>query len=76
MHTKNAEVTLKVSKDATVAKTFHDARLPVSLSEHSYTILDSSEDTVFLHVDHQPFSSSAYAGTQRNATHGRTDACP
>jgi hypothetical protein len=39
-----------------------EAILPVTLTEHSYTILDTSEGAVFLHVNHKPFHENAYAG--------------
>jgi hypothetical protein len=41
---------------------FKRAVLPVRLTEHSYTILDSSEGSVFLHVNHQPLSEKSSAG--------------
>jgi hypothetical protein len=50
------------SLDGLSPESFKQAMLPVSLREHSYTILDASEDSVFLHVNHQPFSEQAYAG--------------
>jgi hypothetical protein len=59
---KEEEVVLQISRDNVTHMHFDKAILPVSLKQHSYTILDSSEGTVFLHVNHQPFSESAYAG--------------
>ena len=43
-------VTLEVSSDG--AKSFRTARLPISLDEKSYTVLDTSEGGVILHVNH------------------------
>jgi len=59
-----SSVRLYVSKTASVDKegSFRQVMLPVSLTEHSYTILDSSEGTVFLHVNHNPFHDNAKAG--------------
>lgn len=60
------QVSLQISRDnTTTAKmVFHTAMLPgnIHLTEHSYTILDTSEGSVFLHVNHLPFSENAYAG--------------
>jgi len=56
------EVVLKISRDNTTNMRFDDAILPVSLKQHSYTILDTSEGAVFLHVNHAPFADNAYAG--------------
>mmetsp|Transcript_43514 Transcript_43514/g.85182 ORF Transcript_43514/g.85182 Transcript_43514/m.85182 type:complete len:845 (-) Transcript_43514:294-2828(-) len=60
--TDENEVTLEVSRDNSTAKNFIPAYLPVDLSEHSYTILDTSEGSVFLHVNHRPFSENAQTG--------------
>jgi len=49
---QETEVSLQVSKDAGHVKTFNTAILPVELTEHSYTILDTSQGSVFLHVNH------------------------
>eukprot|EP00397_Hematodinium_sp_SG-2012_P006934 GEMP01006971.1.p1 GENE.GEMP01006971.1~~GEMP01006971.1.p1 ORF type:complete len:841 (+),score=152.98 GEMP01006971.1:153-2675(+) len=43
-------VELLVSNDG--GRIFRPAKLPEALSEHSYTVLDTSEDAVILHVDH------------------------
>lgn len=59
---KENEVLLQISRDNVTHIDFQPAILPVSLSEHSYTILDTSEGSVFLHVNHQSFSGNAYAG--------------
>eukprot|EP01006_Ploeotia_vitrea_P035092 TRINITY_DN65833_c8_g1_i1.p1 TRINITY_DN65833_c8_g1~~TRINITY_DN65833_c8_g1_i1.p1 ORF type:complete len:891 (+),score=515.98 TRINITY_DN65833_c8_g1_i1:350-2674(+) len=56
------EVSLQVSRDLGAKKRFQTALLPVELTEHSYTILDTSEGTVFLHVNHQPFDQNAPTG--------------
>jgi len=56
------EVSLQVSTDQGVDKVFKTAVLPVELTEHSYTILDTSEGTVFLHVNHAPFDQNAPTG--------------
>ena len=50
MSPRRRQVNLYVSSDA--ARTFKKARLPFQLTEHSYTILDTSEGSVFLHVNH------------------------
>eukprot|EP00743_Colponemidia_sp_Colp-15_P002319 GILK01002514.1.p1 GENE.GILK01002514.1~~GILK01002514.1.p1 ORF type:complete len:898 (+),score=135.65 GILK01002514.1:39-2696(+) len=47
---KKTEVHLMVSND--LGRTFKEAMLPFKLSQHSYTILDTSEGSVFLHVNH------------------------
>lgn len=54
------EVYLMVSKD--YIRNFQEAVLPLDLSEHSYTIVDTSEGVVFLHVNHRPFGESAPSG--------------
>jgi len=59
---REEEVFLQVSRDNVTHLHFERARLPVVLREHSYTILDTSEGSVFLHVNHQPFQEGAYAG--------------
>ena len=46
------QVNLYVSDVSDGGKTFKKARLPFQLTEHSYTILDTSEGSVFLHVNH------------------------
>lgn len=64
------EVSLRVSRDKehghgnTRHRVHHfkTAILPVELTEHSYTILDTSEGSVFLHVNHQPFHLNAPVG--------------
>ena len=47
---KSQTVSLEVSSDG--AKSYRTARLPISLDEHSYTILDTSEGGVIIHVNH------------------------
>ena len=57
-HTESAsraQVNLYVSAEG--SDTFRKARLPFQLTEHSYTILDTSEGAVFLHVNHGDFST-------------------
>jgi len=60
--TDENEVTLEVSRDNSTMKVFIPASLPVDLSQHSYTVLDTSEGSVFLHVNHRPFSENAKTG--------------
>ncbi len=55
-------VQLMVSKTNSLTKTFEPAILEADLTEHSYTILDTSEDVVFLHVNHKPLHESAQTG--------------
>ena len=45
-----SEVLLKISDNG--GKSFYDGKLPFVIKQHSYTVLDTSEDTVFLHVNH------------------------
>ncbi len=59
---KETEVQLQISRDNITRVQFQRALLPVKLTERSYTILDTSEGSVFVHVNHQPYSDSAYAG--------------
>jgi len=59
---QETEVSLQVSRDDGHQKIFKTALLPVELTEHSYTILDTSEGTVFLHVNHAPFDQNAPTG--------------
>jgi hypothetical protein len=59
---QETEVSLQITRDAGSDKKFKTALLPVELTEHSYTILDTSEGTVFLHVNHQPFDLNAPTG--------------
>mmetsp|Transcript_24500 Transcript_24500/g.59046 ORF Transcript_24500/g.59046 Transcript_24500/m.59046 type:complete len:828 (+) Transcript_24500:5-2488(+) len=49
------QVNLYVSSDG--GKVFKRARLPFQLTEHSYTILDTSEGSVFLHVNHGDYNT-------------------
>ncbi len=56
------EVHLMITRDNTTHKLFQRAILPVDLTQHSYTILDTSDGSVFLHVNHQvshPLPSSS-----------------
>ena len=48
---RDTEVDLQMSSDG--ANTFLRGTLPYKIKQHSYTILDTSEDTVFLHVNHE-----------------------
>lgn len=57
-----SEVNLMISRDNDTHKLFQKAILPVDLTQHSYTILDTSEGSVFLHVNHMPFAESAQTG--------------
>lgn len=61
---EESQVSLKISRDNTTRLAFNTAMLPgnIHLTEHSYTILDTSEGSVFLHVNHLPFTENAYAG--------------
>jgi len=49
------QVNLYVSSEG--GKIFKKARLPFQLTEHSYTILDTSEGSVFLHVNHGDYNT-------------------
>jgi hypothetical protein len=50
--TDNTEVSLLISNIRNI-ETFYKAELPVKhLSEHSYTILDTSEESIFLNINH------------------------
>jgi len=55
-------VNLMVSKNKGTPKKFKRAKLPVEITEHSYTILDTSEGSVFLHVNHNIQSGGASTG--------------
>jgi len=44
------QVVLVITRDG--AKSFHEASMPQAVKQHSYTVLDSSDHTVFLHVNH------------------------
>jgi Sortilin, neurotensin receptor 3,/Sortilin, neurotensin receptor 3, C-terminal len=59
---QESEVSLMVSSEEGLDKKFIAALLPVDLTEHSYTILDTSEGSVFLHVNHAPFEAQAQTG--------------
>ena len=48
---RQTEVVLQITKDGT--KTFTLANMPYKIKQHSYTILDTSEGQVFLHVNHE-----------------------
>jgi hypothetical protein len=48
---RDTEVELQMSSDG--ANTFLRGTLPYKIKQHSYTILDTSQDTVFLHVNHE-----------------------
>merc|ERR1712083_61442 len=56
------QVKLMIAKSEGAHTQFHEAMLPVDLTEHSYTILETSEGTVFLHVNHKPLSEAAETG--------------
>lgn len=46
------EVNLLISNDSNIEK-FHKAEIPVKrIPDHSYTLLDTSEGSIFLHVNH------------------------
>jgi len=49
------QVNLYVSSEG--GRVFKKARLPFQLTEHSYTILDTSEGSVFLHVNHGDYNT-------------------
>lgn len=49
---ENQEVTLMVSDSRLPEYHFKNVKLPLSLKEHSYSITDTSEDSVFLMVNH------------------------
>jgi len=49
------QVNLYVSAEG--GRIFKKARLPFQLTEHSYTILDTSEGSVFLHVNHGDYNT-------------------
>mmetsp|Transcript_41952 Transcript_41952/g.70015 ORF Transcript_41952/g.70015 Transcript_41952/m.70015 type:complete len:856 (+) Transcript_41952:36-2603(+) len=55
-------VNLMITRDAGIGKKFTKAKLPVEVLEHSYTILDTSEGSVFLHVNHNIQSGGASTG--------------
>ncbi|GAB5370045.1 hypothetical protein AAMO2058_001458500 [Amorphochlora amoebiformis] len=55
-------VNLMITRDTGIEKTFTKAKLPVEVLEHSYTILDTSEGSVFLHVNHNIQSGGASTG--------------
>lgn len=52
---KDGEVQVVVGKEDVLV--YEIGRLPFELKEHSYTILDTSEGAVFLHVNHGDFST-------------------
>ena len=56
---------------ACFAQVFKKARLPFQLTEHSYTILDTSEGSVFLHVNHGDYNTGC-ARPIRTHTHAHT----
>jgi hypothetical protein len=56
------QVRLWINRSNETKPTFIPAVLPVDLTEHSYTILDTSEQSVFIHVNHKTFSQKASAG--------------
>lgn len=55
-------VNLMITRDTGIDKQFTKAKLPVEVLEHSYTILDTSEGSVFLHVNHNIQSGGASTG--------------
>lgn len=59
---EKGQVKLMISRDNDTDLEFDTAIIPMELPEHSYTILDTSEGSVFLHVNFQPFADKAYAG--------------
>ena len=59
--TKKQTVFLLVSRDG--GRTFKEAKLPVSLEEKSYSILDTSQESVIIHVNHgHPTSDGVFIG--------------
>ncbi len=46
----NFHVRLLISKDG--SRSFKEASLPFEMAEHSYSVLDTSDDVIFLHVNH------------------------
>ncbi len=55
-------VNLMITRDKGTNKKFKQAKLPVEVLEHSYTILDTSEGSVFLHVNHNIESGGQSTG--------------
>jgi len=55
-------VNLMITRDSGMDKKFQKAKLPVEVLEHSYTILDTSEGSVFLHVNHNIQSGGTSTG--------------
>jgi len=54
---------LMISRTNATNKLFQKAELPVDwLTQSSYTILDTSEGSVFVHVNHEPFASNSQTG--------------
>eukprot|EP00808_Paulinella_micropora_P007941 g51398.t1 len=59
---KQGQVALMISRDNTTRVVFHEAFLPVALPQHSFTVVDSSEGTVFISVNHRPHVEGAGTG--------------
>mmetsp|Transcript_11552 Transcript_11552/g.15062 ORF Transcript_11552/g.15062 Transcript_11552/m.15062 type:complete len:887 (+) Transcript_11552:98-2758(+) len=49
-HAGSTEINLMMSID--FGESFYSGKLPFTLAQKSYTVLDTSEDTVFMHVNH------------------------
>jgi hypothetical protein len=47
-----AQVKIMVNRDNATTTHFERIQLPVELTQHSYSLLDSSEGSVFLHINH------------------------
>jgi hypothetical protein len=57
MNAQSQEVTLLVADSNESQYNFRYVSLPETLKEHSYTILDSSEGSVFININHLKPSS-------------------
>ena len=57
MNAETQEVTLLVANSSEAEYNFQYVQLPETLKDHSYTILDSSEGSVFLNINHLKPSS-------------------
>ena len=57
------QVNLYVADVVDGGKTFKKARLPFQLTEHSYTILDTSEGSVFPYVNHGDYHTGYATST-------------
>jgi hypothetical protein len=57
-----SKINLMVFHNSTGMGEFVPAHVPSTLSHHSYTILDSSEQAVFLHINHRPLGEASHTG--------------